>query len=37
MITLGSGGSVVDARNGDNTVTVGADNDGVHDDNITYR
>jgi Ca2+-binding RTX toxin-like protein len=35
VITLGGGGSVVDARNGDNTVTVGADNDGVHDDNIT--
>ena len=35
IITLGSGGSVVDAKNGDNIVTVGADNDGVHDDNIT--
>ena len=35
VITLGSGGSVVDAKGGDNIVTVGADNDGVHDDNIT--
>ncbi len=35
VITLGSGGSVVDAGNGANTVTVGAANDGVHNDAIT--
>ena len=35
VITLGTGGGVVNAGNGANTVTVGAANDGVHDDNIT--
>jgi Ca2+-binding RTX toxin-like protein len=34
-IVLGAGGSVVDAGNGDNIITIGADNDGVHDDDIT--
>ncbi len=35
VITLGSGGSVVHAGNGANTVTVGAANDVSHDDAIT--
>ena len=35
LITLGSGGSVVDAGAGNNIITVGAANDGVHDDDIT--
>ncbi len=35
LITLGSGGSVVDAQGGDNVITVGAANDGSHDDHIT--
>ncbi|CAN0487607.1 unnamed protein product, partial [Phaeothamnion confervicola] len=35
LITLGVGGSVVDAGNGANTVTVGAANDGAQDDAIT--
>ncbi|MBX9608762.1 MAG: hypothetical protein K2Y51_21255 [Gammaproteobacteria bacterium] len=34
-LLLGSGGGSVQGGEGDNTVTVGAANDGVHDDNIT--